>query len=133
MSVWMRLPVLGLLLLGCASQKVEVRLQGRPAESLQARADREDGSWTVDVDLPQGQWEVDLPEEGRAVRVVDRGGRPHARWETTGERLLAKPFRVRLRPKEGGEPLWLEVRGRFVGQGFFEGTARFLRGGRLPP
>ncbi len=128
----MRAATLALLLCslaGCASRKVDVSLHGRPTESLQGRATREDGQWTVDLDLPQGRWIVDLPEEGLVARVREEGGRPHARWETTGERLLAKPFRVRIRPAEGdGEPIWMEVRGRFVGQGVAEFTAWVLGG-----
>ncbi|HJV22772.1 MAG TPA: hypothetical protein VJ570_08745 [Holophagaceae bacterium] len=119
---------------GCASRKVDVTFNGRRAESLQGRATKEDGRWTVDLDLPMGRWGVDLPEEGIAVRVREEGGRPHARWETSGERLLAKPFRIRLRPLEGpGEPIWMEVRGRFVGQGVAEFTASVFGAlGRAP-
>lgn len=117
------------LVVGCASRKVEVNLNGRRAESLQGRATREDGRWTVDLDLPMGRWRVDLPEEGLTARVREEGGRPHARWEVTGERLLAKPFRVRIRPEEGeGEPIWMEVKGRFVGQGLAEFVAWVVAG-----
>ncbi len=106
---------------GCASRKVDVTLGGRPTESLQGRATPGDGGWTVDLDLPLGDWGVDLPEEGIRARVRFEGGRPHARWDTTRERLLARPFRVRLTPASGeGAPLWMEVRGRFVGQGLVE-------------
>ncbi len=116
-------------LVACASHKVDVNLNGRPAESLQGRAAKEDGRWTVDLDLPLGTWLVDLPEEGLTARVREEGGRPHARWEVSGERLLAKPFRVRLRPASGeGEPIWLEVKGRFVGQGLAEFTAWLVAG-----
>lgn len=123
--------LLGLALAGCASRNVDVNLNGRRAQSLQGRATRVDGRWTVDLDLPMGQWVVDLPEEGLSARVLEEEGRLHARWETTGERLLAKPFRVRIRPAAGeGEPIWMEVKGRFVGQGVAEFTAWFLGGPR---
>lgn len=80
-------------------------------------------------DLPLGRWTVDLPDEGLAARMREEDGRPHARWETTEERLLAKAFRVRLRPEAGaGEPIWMEVRGRFVGQGLVAFTASVARG-----
>ena len=121
-----------LFTLACTSRKVDVRLHGRPTESLEARAERVDGQWTVDLDLPLGQWTVDLPEEGLTARVIQAGGRPHARWETTRERLLGKPIRVRLQPQSGGEPIWMELQGRFVGQGFIEVTASFLRGLHIP-
>lgn len=113
----------------CASRKVDVTLGGRPTESLQGRATRAEGLWTVDLDLPLGDWVVDLPEEGLTARVLVEGGRPHARWEVTGERLLARPFRVRLRPASGeGTLIWMEVRGRFVGQGLAAFVANLLGG-----
>jgi hypothetical protein len=102
---------------------------GRPTESLQGRASKSDGVWTVDLDLPMGGWQVDLPDEGITARVREEGGRPHARWEVPGARLLDRPFRVRLRPASGeGPAIWMEVRGRFVGQGFIEFIAHFRLG-----
>lgn len=110
----------------CSTRKVDLRLGSRPVESLTARAERSQGVWTLDMELPTGRWKATIPDEGIAVRILEREGRNHARFDLPEGRISeSKPFRLLLQAvdKEGnvmGAPFEYTMKTRFPGQGLVE-------------
>ena len=101
----MRIPVglclpLALAGLACAPTRLETRVNGRPAETLQAACRPVDGGWELSLRLPAGHWEV-LPDEAQRVELRPGEPRetlvwrvPQARWNQ------ARPFTFSLRSGE---------------------------------
>lgn len=114
------------LLCACATRKVEVLQGGHRMETLTARAEKDQGVWTMDMELPVGRWQVRLPEETTTPRVVDRNGRPHARFELAEGRIHdGRPVRLTLQAlTASGEPegpvYAYALSARFPGQGFID-------------
>lgn len=127
-------PSLLLLTTACATRKVDVVQGGRRLETLTARAEKDQGVWTMDMELPLGRWKVSLPEESTTPRVVAREGRPHARFELAEGRLHdGRPVRLTLQSLgASGEPegpvYAYALNARFPGQGVIDFVFRLMAG-----
>jgi hypothetical protein len=113
-------------LVACSTRKVDVMQGGHRMETLTARAEKDQGLWTMDMELPVGRGQVRLPEEPTTPRVVDRDGRPHARFELAEGRIHdGRPVRLTLQAVGAtGEPegpvYAYALSARFPGQGFID-------------
>jgi hypothetical protein len=75
------IPILLIALVSCTLHKLEVRLNGQPTQSMEARVAKEDGDRMVDLLLPGGAWAVSASEPGITPRIVVIDGRQHVRIE----------------------------------------------------
>jgi hypothetical protein len=105
---------------------VDVNQGGHRMETLTARAEKSQGVWTMDMELPVGRWQVRLPEDAITPRVVEREGRPHARFDLPEGRIHdGRSIRLTLQALTAhGEPEGLlftyDLSARFPGQGFID-------------
>lgn len=110
----------------CSTRKVEVSMSGRRLDSLKARAEKTQGVWTMDMELPVGRWSVKLLDDPIAVRTLDQEGRIHARFDLPDGRIHDdKPLRLALQAltAEGapeGAVYVYELQTRIPGQGVIE-------------
>jgi hypothetical protein len=99
------IPVLLLSLVSCTAHKLEVRLNGQPTQSMEARVEKENGLRTVDLLLPGGLWAVSAEEAGVTARIVEIDGRRHVRIGLPPERMISsKPIVLTLQ--------WLDLNGK---------------------
>jgi hypothetical protein len=90
-------PIILTLLVSCMTHKLNVRLNGVPTQSMEARLDKENGYKTVDLLLPGGWWTVSASESGISPRIVKIEGRQHVRFELPPDRMLSvKPVELTL-------------------------------------
>ena len=91
------LPILLFALVSCTLHKLEVRLNGQPTQSMEARVEKEDGRRTVDLLLPGGYWTVSTSELGLTTRIVEIEGRRHVRIGLPPDRMLSsRPLELTL-------------------------------------
>ena len=84
-------------LVSCTLHKLEVRLNGQPTQSMEARVEKVDGRRTVDLILPGGYWSVSTSESGVTTRIVDVDGRRHVRIGLPEDRMLSsRPLELTL-------------------------------------
>ena len=90
-------PLLLLALVACTAHKLEVRLNGQPTQSMEARVGKEDGDRMIDLLLPGGKWAVSASEGGITPRIVLIDGRQHVRIEVPPGRMISsKPIEITL-------------------------------------
>jgi len=96
----MRIPAIFISLVAtvsCTFHKLEVRLNGQPTQSMEARVENADGRRIVDLLLPGGYWAVSTPESGLTTRIVEIEGRRHVRIGLPSDRLLSsRPLELTL-------------------------------------
>lgn len=91
------LPILLIAFVSCTLHKLEVRLNGQPTQSMEARVENEDGRRIVDLLLPGGYWSVSTSESGLTTRIVEIEGRRHVRIGLPSDRLLSsKPLELTI-------------------------------------
>ncbi len=91
------IPILLLGLVSCTAHKLEVRLNGQPTQSMEARVAKEDGDRMLDLVLPGGAWAVSASEPGITPRIVVIDGRQHVRIELPPGRMISsKPIEITL-------------------------------------
>ena len=83
------IPTLLIALVSCTFHKLEVRLNGQPTQSMEARVDKEGGRRIVDLLLPGGFWSVSTSESGLTTRIIEIDGRRHVRIGLPSDRLLS--------------------------------------------
>src|ERR1035438_387503 len=96
----MRIVAISILLLAlasCTAHKLEVRLNGQPTQSMEARVAKEDGDRMIDLLLPGGNWSVSALEAGIMPRIMLIDGRQHVRIEMPPGRMISsKPIEITL-------------------------------------
>lgn len=86
-----------LALTACATHKLEVRLNGRATQSMEARVEVNNGRRIIDLLLPGGAWAVSAEEAGVIPRILELEGRKHVHVELPPERMVsAKPVVLTL-------------------------------------
>jgi hypothetical protein len=91
------IPALLISLLACTAHKLEVRLNGQPTQSMEARVAKEDGDRMVDLLLPGGAWSVSASEAGITPRIMMIDGRQHVRIEMPPGRMISsRPIEISL-------------------------------------
>ena len=86
-----------LSLTACTAHKLEVRLNGRPTQSMEARVEMNKGRRIIDLILPGGAWAVSADEAGVNPRILLLEGRKHVQVELPPERMVsAKPIVLTL-------------------------------------
>ena len=86
-----------LAMTACTTHKLEVRLNGRPTQSMEARVENNNGRRIIDLILPGGAWAVSAEEVGVVPRILEREGRKHVFVELPSERMVsAKPVVLTL-------------------------------------
>ncbi|MFZ1376840.1 MAG: hypothetical protein WAS25_09625 [Geothrix sp.] len=84
-------------LVSCTAHKLEVRLNGQPTQSMEARVGIINGQRTIDLILPGGSWAVSAEESGVVPRIVDLDGRKHVFVELPIDRMVSsKPIVLTL-------------------------------------
>ena len=98
-------------LLAACAPPVSLKINGRPSEYLQARAELREGRWRVSADLPGGRWRVAL-REGTPVWLEAAGDRSRAWWLVPEARMReGRPFLLELTGSQDGAPaMTLEIR-----------------------
>ena len=93
------LPAVALLLAltACMAHKLEVRLNGRPTQTMEARVENHNGRRIIDLILPGGAWALSAEEAGVIPRILELEGRKHVHIELPPERMVsAKPVVLTL-------------------------------------
>ena len=86
-----------LAMTACTTHKLEVRLNGRPTQSMEARVENHNGRRIIDLILPGGSWAVSAEEAGVVPRILEREGPKHVFVELPSERMVsAKPVVLTL-------------------------------------
>jgi len=86
-----------LAMTACTAHKLEVRLNGRPTQSMEARVENNNGRRIIDLILPGGSWAVSAEGAGVVPRILEREGRKHVFVELPSERMVsAKPVVLTL-------------------------------------
>jgi len=86
-----------LSLTACTAHKLEVRLNGRPTQTMEARVENHNGRRIIDLLLPGGAWAVSAEEAGVIPRILELEGRKHVHVELPPERMVsAKPIVLTL-------------------------------------
>lgn len=91
------IPILLITLVSCTMHKLEVRLNGQPTQSMEARVEKVNGQRIVDLILPGGSWAVSAEEPGVIPRILQLDGRQHVRIEPPPDRMVSsKPILLTL-------------------------------------
>ena len=104
------IPVFLSTLVSCTRHQLVVTLNGRPAQSMEARIDRVDGSRVIDLALPGGLWAVSTQEAGLTTRLVEIDGLQHVRINLPADRMVSsRPILLTLQGldrngKPSGDP-----------------------------
>lgn len=119
---------LGLLLLFGCHRSVDLKINGRPSEYLEATIHKTESGFRVQTTLPKGQWAVRLVGDPYPVTTEPDGSLPQCWWIVPKERLVqGRPFKLELCDPATQEPkLSLELKPKWPGQGFVEGTLEVL-------
>ena len=86
-----------LSLTACTAHKLEVRLNGRPTQTMEARVEKDNGRRIIDLILPGGAWALSAEEAGVIPRILELEGRKHVHVELPPERMVsARPVVLTL-------------------------------------
>jgi hypothetical protein len=84
-------------LVSCTAHKLDVRLNGQPTQSMDARIKKNNGHRIIDLILPGGSWAVSAEESGVVPRIVELEGRKHVFVELPDDRMVSsKPILITL-------------------------------------
>ena len=125
-------PIKGFLIILASSlacnRSVDLRINGRSSEYLEARVAKSDAMWKVSTDLPVGHWVVSLQAEQIPIQVEVVGSHSVAWWKITGDRMhQERPFVLELRKVDSQEVcMVMEVHPLYPGQKFVQGVLKVV-------